>query len=95
MSSGYLVRMKGTKELVGFFVVRDLVDLYWSTDEVTDPALCEYARVASGGIIWPKLGTPKDLGEDDGFELDGAVFSDKFPFPDGLRYKDVPPLKGV
>lgn len=55
----YLVRAKGTKELVGFFAAPTQKRLFWIIDEVTSPYECEYQKVESGGVCWPSGDTPK------------------------------------
>ena len=48
----FLVRMIENHEAVGIFAVDDIDDLVFWVDECTDPALCEYAEIGSGSIIW-------------------------------------------
>ena len=48
----YLVRIRENREAVGIFAVRDLDDLFYWIDEVTDVADCEFAEIGSGSIIW-------------------------------------------
>ena len=49
----YFVRKTSNKEVVGLFVTSSLVVLAALVDEYCDPALCEYAIAAAGGLIVP------------------------------------------
>lgn len=49
---GYLVRHASDHELVGIFVADDLNNLRFHIDECTDPDLCEYTVLPTGGLLW-------------------------------------------
>jgi hypothetical protein len=48
-----IVRLKETKEIVGFYAHEDSLDLFAMVDEVTDPYACEYMSIIYGGFHWP------------------------------------------
>lgn len=70
--NAYIVKLKRSKdhklgdwdEMVGFFVATDLVELFWTIDEITSPFGCLFKTVKNGGVLWP--GSAKM------FEWDGA-----------------------
>ena len=80
--SAYIVKLKRSKdhklgdgdEMVGFFVATDLVELFWTIDELTSPFSCEFKTVRNGGVLWP--GSAKMFGYD---EADGD-FEEWEPF---------------
>jgi hypothetical protein len=51
--NAYFVRKSPDDEVVGLFVASSAVVLAALVDEYCDPALCEYAVAATGGIIVP------------------------------------------
>lgn len=63
--AAYLVRMSGTRDLVGFFVADDEDDLAIVVDECTDVPDCEYVELPAGGVMWesPAKPVPLDAGD--------------------------------
>lgn len=75
----YFVRIIDTHDLVGFFFARDLEELAIIIDEATDPDVCEYVRIGSGGIMWsgPATAVPITWPDDD----DDDSLGDPDPLP--------------
>ena len=67
----YLVRIIGTRDLVGIFVAPDVGALAMLIDECTDPGDCEYQRMRPGGLMWtsPAVPVPLAYNEDDEDDL--------------------------
>ncbi|WP_353646293.1 hypothetical protein [Mesorhizobium sp. WSM2239] len=57
--SAYLVRLRDNKEIVGIIVLDSPDDLYDFVDENTDPGLCEYRELPSGGLLWHENDAPR------------------------------------
>lgn len=75
--SAYIVRLEDGHEAVGIFTADNQRDLFWAVDECTDPYSCEYARLPTGGVIWPDRGAwivePTDAPDDfAGMTLSGS-----------------------
>lgn len=75
--SGFLVRIRETREIVGFFAAPSIATLRSLVDEATDPNACDYRRHDEGGIFWSLPGTPvvrrPEPDDNEGvFDLDGA-----------------------
>lgn len=72
--SAYLVRIAESHEILGFYVARDLVDLFWLIDECMDPCACEFKKIESGGFYWEPDRTPvlANLKSDDESNFDGV-----------------------
>lgn len=49
----YMVRRMESEAMLGFFSADRLEELYWLVEEFADPALCEYALMLNGGIVYP------------------------------------------
>ena len=64
----YLVRIIGTRDLVGIFTADDGLGLAIAVDECTDVSDCEYAELPYGGIMWesPAKPVPLNVGDTDG-----------------------------
>lgn len=83
--STYLVRMAGSRELVGLFWADSLSSLAHVVDECVSPSLCEAKNIRLGGIFWPMpievcVPLPDESGGDDeGSQLD--VAREKLPEP--------------
>jgi hypothetical protein len=93
MMNGYIVKLKRSKdmkpedgdEMVGFFVATDLVELFWTIDELTSPFSCEFKTVRNGGVLWP--GSAKILSRDEEirrYEEDEDYESEPFDEPSAL-----------
>ena len=71
--NAYIVKLKRSKdhklgdgdEMVGFFVATDLVELFWTIDELTSPFSCEFKTVRNGGVLWPGLAKILSMDEED------------------------------
>lgn len=63
----YLVRMVGTRDLVGIYFAYNEDELMMLIDECTDPGLCEFREIQSGGLFWssPAVDIPLSYSEDD------------------------------
>ena len=48
----YAVRTKDDHEAVGLFSAESLKILWWLTDQVCDPGLCQYKQLINCGIVW-------------------------------------------
>ena len=64
----HIVRLQKNKEIVGIFVSRDRDELWFLTDQVTDPGECEFASLPRGGIMWPGPNCTKIVPPEDGDE---------------------------
>src|SRR5690242_2747420 len=54
----YMVRVEGTRDIVGFFFAETMEDLLYAVDECTEPDGCEYVEMPVGGIMWTSLAIP-------------------------------------
>lgn len=72
------VRLIDNRELVGFFAYSTKEDLFWLTDQVTDPYQCEFLNINHGGFKWegkgPELFSQEYLDDEDAL-LEGPEFS--------------------
>jgi hypothetical protein len=76
MMNAYIVKLKRSKdhklgdgdEMVGFFVATDLVELFWTIDELTSPFSCEFKTVRNGGVLWPGPAKILSMEEDEDCE---------------------------
>ena len=59
----FLVRLIGTRDLVGFFTASDLETLREIVDECTDVPACEYREIMDGGIYWESPAVPVPMPE--------------------------------
>ena len=50
--STYVVRVIDGKEFVGIYAADNEPELFWLVDQLTDPYICEYARLGFGGICF-------------------------------------------
>lgn len=48
----YLVRVVGSRDLVGIFVAWDIVELVLLIDECLDPSICEFTELPPGSLYW-------------------------------------------
>jgi hypothetical protein len=48
----YVVRVEESKEFVGIYAASNEPELFWLVDQLTDPYICEYARLNFGGICF-------------------------------------------
>jgi hypothetical protein len=48
----YIVRIRGSNELVGIFWCENRYELFWLVDEFRSPCHCEYRIAHSGGMYW-------------------------------------------
>lgn len=54
----FAVRLKHNKEPVGIIAGKDYYEIFWNTDQITDPYSCEYRAIETGVIIsWEGAGT--------------------------------------
>lgn len=74
----YLVRMIGSRDLVGFYYAEEPDDLLMIIDEITDPDACEYTELPDGGITW---GSPAiEVPIEDDVDADGEEQTPDVPF---------------
>ena len=68
----YLVRLIGTRDLVGFYFAEEPEHLVTIIDECAEVADCEYAELPDGGITWenPAISVPIEIDKDDPSDLD-------------------------
>lgn len=91
--SGFVVRLAGSKEIVGLFVAESIDRLRWAVDEVCDPHECEYVRIGSGGIYWSVSGKPviTETEEEIHVETADAELSEsvwaRFAYQDDFKWK--------
>lgn len=75
----YLVRTVDEHDLVGIFVAPNLIELALLIDEGLDPGVCEYQRMAAGGIMWtaPATAIPtvehSDLTDEEALTADDPI----------------------
>jgi hypothetical protein len=48
----YVVRVEESKEFVGIYAASNEPELFWLVDQLTDPYICEYARLNFGGVCF-------------------------------------------
>jgi hypothetical protein len=72
----YLVRIIGTRDLVGIFTADDGLGLAIAVDECTDVSDCEYAELPYGGIMWesPAKPVPLNAGDTDDVKSRAEAF---------------------
>ena len=67
----YIVRVADKNELVYFGAADSLNILRWLVDQVADPAECQYASVARGGLMWgPACGFYRTCTDPDEADID-------------------------
>ena len=75
----YIVRLKETQELVGFYTAHSADELCSLVDEITDPGACEALDAGPGGICW---GHPIATRVPERLNEDGELIDDE-PSPGG------------
>jgi hypothetical protein len=78
----YLVRIIGSRDLVGIFFAWDIVELVMLIDECLDPSVCEFTELPSGSLYWSErsvvvpLRRRRDETDDDADDNDGIPWSE-------------------
>ena len=78
----YLVRVVGSRDLVGIFFAWDIVELVMLIDECLDPSICEFTELPPGSLYWsePSVVVPirrrRNETDDDADDNDGIPWSD-------------------
>ena len=85
----YLVRIIGSRDLVGIFFAWDIVELVLLIDECLDPSICEFAELPPGSLYWsePSVVVPirrrrketdDDIDDNDGIPWSDVTLSDSW-----------------
>jgi hypothetical protein len=72
-----IVRLKGSKEIVGFYACEDSSALFNLVDQITSPYECEYMEIHNGGFHWPEPDSAIIL-SDEFLASDGEMDSPNF-----------------
>ncbi len=78
----YLVRVVGSRDLVGIFFAWDIVELVMLIDECLDPSICEFTELPPGSLYWsePSVVVPirrrRNETDDDADDSDGIPWSE-------------------
>lgn len=72
-----IVRIKESKEIVGFYACEDSNALFNLVDQITSPYECEYMEVRNGGFHWPEPDSAIIL-SDEFLASDGEMDSPNF-----------------